>query len=1067
MSGGGRSADCVDVRLFGPTQLVVDGDAVPIARRQVRRAVVALACQPGVMITADALVDRLWPDELPQHPRKALNVVLSRLRSALGRYSERLHSEGDSYRLDVDRVDVEEFARVVEECRTEPGPIAREQLSAALDMWSSTPFADEPDATWLESPRARLEELRWFAVVRRVELLIGEGEFELAATVAAPFADAEIVRERLVVAYAQALAYSGRKSSALEVLGRATRTLRESGLEPSAPLLRVERDILVGATELADSAQAPSRPSGDVFVGRSEELEIFERSGPGHSIAVVAEAGMGKSSLLDRWQSQQHADASFVRVAVRAQPERAMEALSELCLAVAPSMDICDVDERHRASLSRLCPEFGGRAAGATSRDAMVRDVVEFVEQSIGERCIIVDDAHWLDGGSAEAFEQLVHRGVVQMVFALRPTDQPYLRFLIEPAEPADGSTWVERVALTPLDASDTTALMTMLSGRSGAEDVASELALRSGGNALFLRLLVDSWIEGAGTGASLPSTVLVAVSNRLDELSRACVDTLMIASVLGTAVDLGTLRQLRPNAEANLWEAEHAGLVSIDPGLDHAEFSHALVAESCRQLLSAGRLVTLHDDVGRAAELLGRPASIAAPHFVAAAEVDPLRAIRSSLDAAAEFVSGFDWSTALRHVDDAAEVVDMFAADADDAIRAQVLIRRGTIRRAMGMADYVDDLFEGCAHARSAGADELFVVGATELCGLGATTQVGDTDDRVRALLDEALELDCAPAVRAELYASAAPLFSTTSDAGRGRQLFREAWELAFELADPAVEASIVERAHLGFSHPDDFDALVRAADRMREIGDGDDDLLWESAFIRFQTSVIVGAVDAARDAIEEMRFRAPLVKRRNRDFGMAFSESCFAAVSGDLSEAERHADATFAIGLERFDASWATTIYGMLLLQIRQEQGRLPELLDVINGMVESQPDYPPFRAIASLIAFAAGEREIARRHLDVVARSGFGDVVYDVTFTAILVVASPATAELGTDDEVRALRDLLAPFSGRYSWNGASTNGTVDSALALLETRLGNQEAADELEDAARDLVARFREASSIRS
>ncbi len=102
------------VRLFGSTTVLLDGVAAPVSRRQVRQLVTILASRSPAAVSADALVEHLWPGTLPEHPRKALNVALSRLRAALGPYAGRLVAVGDGYRLDADTIDLQRFVELVE-----------------------------------------------------------------------------------------------------------------------------------------------------------------------------------------------------------------------------------------------------------------------------------------------------------------------------------------------------------------------------------------------------------------------------------------------------------------------------------------------------------------------------------------------------------------------------------------------------------------------------------------------------------------------------------------------------------------------------------------------------------------------------------------------------------------------------------------------------------------------------------------------------------------------------------------------------------------------------------------
>src|SRR3712207_5464345 len=99
-----REEHGVRVEVLGPLRLLVDG---PGPRR---RALLALLAVAGRPLSVDELLDAVWPDEIPDSGRKALNSQLSRLRGHLGPHADRLVRAEQTYRLDAD-VDAEEARR--------------------------------------------------------------------------------------------------------------------------------------------------------------------------------------------------------------------------------------------------------------------------------------------------------------------------------------------------------------------------------------------------------------------------------------------------------------------------------------------------------------------------------------------------------------------------------------------------------------------------------------------------------------------------------------------------------------------------------------------------------------------------------------------------------------------------------------------------------------------------------------------------------------------------------------------------------------------------------------------
>ena len=59
----------LDVRLLGPLEVWSDGEACRrLASRNQRLVLTALALEPGHVVSADRLVDLLWPASLPTDP---------------------------------------------------------------------------------------------------------------------------------------------------------------------------------------------------------------------------------------------------------------------------------------------------------------------------------------------------------------------------------------------------------------------------------------------------------------------------------------------------------------------------------------------------------------------------------------------------------------------------------------------------------------------------------------------------------------------------------------------------------------------------------------------------------------------------------------------------------------------------------------------------------------------------------------------------------------------------------------------------------------------------------------
>ena len=135
------------VRLLGG--LDIEGlDERAIGSRKARTLVKILALGRGAPVSADAVVEALWPsDDVPAKPMEQIGVLVSRLRAVLG--SERLVRSDAGWALTVDWLDIVELEERVEEAAARlaagqpDGGAGRRR--AALALVRGEFLADEPD----------------------------------------------------------------------------------------------------------------------------------------------------------------------------------------------------------------------------------------------------------------------------------------------------------------------------------------------------------------------------------------------------------------------------------------------------------------------------------------------------------------------------------------------------------------------------------------------------------------------------------------------------------------------------------------------------------------------------------------------------------------------------------------------------------------------------------------------------------------------------------------------------------------------------------------------------------
>lgn len=319
----------MQVRLLGPVELWGAGGRVDLGAPQQRCVFTALAMTPRQTVPVDALVDRVWGDQLPRNVRTVLYTYVSRLRRALRRANGAggptvLRHRDGGYVLEVDpeQVDLHRARRLVTEARAarrrpDGTERAAELLAQACDLWAGPPLAGVT-SDWAERIRVGLEH-EWRALLtERFDAAIRAGQH---AAVIGPLSEslaAYPLTEPLAALLMRALHRSGRAAEALEVYAQLRRRmLDELGGEPGEPLRRLHEQMLRRdpSLDLPPASAAPARwvtlsqlpPDTWHFAGRDRLCQDLARTVEGDPertavpvVTVTGLPGVGKTALAVR-----------------------------------------------------------------------------------------------------------------------------------------------------------------------------------------------------------------------------------------------------------------------------------------------------------------------------------------------------------------------------------------------------------------------------------------------------------------------------------------------------------------------------------------------------------------------------------------------------------------------------------------------------------------------------------------------------------------------------------------------------------------------------------------------
>ena len=382
------------------------------------------------------------------------------------------------------------------------------------------------------------------------------------------------------------------------------------------------------------------------LVGREEELELLLRrwsrakSGEGQVVLLSGEAGIGKSrltaALLERlagephtrlryFCSPQHTDSAFYpiigqmeRAAGLAHDDTAQAKLDKLDAVLAQTATSAQ-DAALFAEMLSLPNDGRYPALELTPEQRRQRTLEALTAQLAGLArqqpvLMIVEDAHWIDPTSLEAFGRTVDHIKTLSVLLI-------VTFRPEFNAPWAGRSHVASVALNRLGERETAAIITHLVGNKELPaDVMAEIVERTDGIPLFVEEITKAVLEAEGDGEArrtvetvpspglaVPASLHASLMARLDRLGPAK-EVAQMGAAIGREFSHALLVAVIRKPEAELGSALDrlitAGLLFRQGVPPHASylFKHALVQDAAYGTLLREPRRALH---ARIAEIL------------------------------------------------------------------------------------------------------------------------------------------------------------------------------------------------------------------------------------------------------------------------------------------------------------------------------------------------------------------------------------------------------------------------------------------------------------------------------
>ena len=466
------------------------------------------------------------------------------------------------------------------------------------------------------------------------------------------------------------------------------------------------------------------------LVGRAAEfqhvLDKLEevREGRGAFVAVIGEAGLGKSRLLAEVRKSATDDSKppvawfegralsyeqavtyypwrqVIREAIGAREGEAPETVRERLRCDRGCCEMPGGDVPFLEVMLSVESDATLQAVTKLEGDALVDHITKATRGYLCARAemrptvIVLDDLHWADTASLDLLmnvAELVEDWPLLIVCLLRPDKAAPSWSTIQSARGALGSRYTE-ITLDPLDAAHSQELLgNLLYIEDLPESVRKLILNKAEGNPFFveevIRTLIDSeYIVQENShwratreivNVSIPDTLSGVLSARIDRLPESTKHVAQTAAVLGRIFAQRALTATcaaAPPPEQIEDVEPHLGVLTYeelvrervqDPELEYI-FKHALTQEAAYELLLIRRRKELHRRAGEALERLyaeqrGELASALAYHFKQGE--DWQRAADYAMRAGAQAVKVFAMNEALAHYDDAYEALKKLPA--------------------------------------------------------------------------------------------------------------------------------------------------------------------------------------------------------------------------------------------------------------------------------------------------------------------------------------------------------------------------------------------------------------------
>ncbi len=609
---GSSSGMSLHVELIGPPVVTVDGEPLIVDTRKATALLAYLAAGERQR-RRDHLAAMLWPDSSEERARAALRRTLAALRSGLGgRWveadRETVTLSGDALSVDVDRLAVvadsmHEHGHSADEVCDSCIPLLRQGLRTirgefmeGFHVNGSFAFDD-----WVQGTSDRIRATGAMLMDRLADAETARGDFDSATVTLRRRLRLDPLHEPTYRRLMLLRAWTGDRAGSLEVYRECVGTLQAelgvSPLEETTELYEaiLDEDLPRAPSRLRETRVVPAATpaSPPELAGRADEWERLRRAVErGFHVAVKGVTGIGRTRLLDELAESLAAEHRPALVA-RARPSSrdiGFGLLQELLKQALRLVDADDLPQWTKSEIGRLVPDRFTPASGADPTEG--RRLVDAAVRLLGatHAVVIIDDAQWCDGASAQVLARAVDELRSSIVVAFRSDEVMSNNELVDTFEMPRGRP-IELIELGPLDRP---AVEALAAGREGVD--LESLYRVTAGVPLFVVAFLDAGPDPEG---DIPPQVRSLLLRRVDELPTLPRQVLTAVAVIGRPASFDLIRDVSGRSETEVLDAVDVLLDRrmLREGHDSGdvEIEHPLLADTVIESATQVRRKILH----------------------------------------------------------------------------------------------------------------------------------------------------------------------------------------------------------------------------------------------------------------------------------------------------------------------------------------------------------------------------------------------------------------------------------------------------------------------------------------